>query len=91
MVDDNPFLGDPSHSMTTQDMTTCDICGRMCERGLCQSIVVVYGSQAKTASEVCAECMHRMGFRPQRVIDEDNYQRMADAINLLRRIKEERD
>lgn len=90
MSEKNPFnhvkLGE-----STQDVTTCEICNRWCKRGLCQSIIIVYGSQAKIASEVCAKCMHRMGFRPQRVLDEDDYQRMADGLTLLRRMKENRE
>lgn len=80
MVEDiNPFYGDVDHSMITQDMGRCDICGRYCLRALTQQVVVVYGDQAKVASSVCAECMHRMRFKPQRVLDEDEYQRLTDS------------
>ncbi|KFI56568.1 hypothetical protein BCAL_0163 [Bifidobacterium callitrichos DSM 23973] len=87
MSETNPFYGDMDHSMITQDMGVCDICGRNCLRALCQQVTVVYGTQSKIASSVCAECMNRMQFKPQRVLDEDQYQRLMDTLTIA---KEER-
>lgn len=89
MSDNNPFYGDADHSMITQDMCVCDICGRLALRALCQQVTVVYGSQSKIVTQTCAECMHRMQFRPQRVLDETTYQRMADAIATLNTLRKE--
>lgn len=34
---------------------------------------LIYGGQAKTVTEVCADCMWRLKFQPVRTIPLDNY------------------
>ena len=58
----NPFLC-RRDELTTMDMHACDLCGRMCSSPV-YSVGLLYGGQAKTASEVCADCMCRLGFQP---------------------------
>lgn len=48
-------------------MHTCDLCGRWCSSPV-YSIGLIYGGQAKTFTEVCADCMWRLKFSPVRTI-----------------------
>lgn len=67
----NPFL--PQHDeLVTQDMHTCDLCGRRVSSPV-YALHLAYMDQAKTASEVCADCMWRMKFQPVRAISLDMY------------------
>lgn len=67
----NPFLPQRDE-LVTQDMHTCDLCGRWCSSPV-YSIGLIYGGQAKTFTEVCADCMWRLKFSPVRTISLDAY------------------
>lgn len=67
----NPFLPQRDE-LVTQDMHTCDLCGWQCSSPV-YSIGLIYGGQAKTFTEVCADCMWRLEFQPVRTIPLDNY------------------
>lgn len=60
------------YELVTQDMHTCDLCGRWCSSPV-YSIGLIYGGQAKTFTEVCADCMWRLKFSPVRTISLDAY------------------
>ena len=65
----NPFLPQRDE-LVTQDMHTCDLCGRWCSSPV-YSIGLIYGGQAKTFTEVCADCMRRRKFQPVKTISLD--------------------
>lgn len=67
----NPFLPQRDE-LVTMDIHTCDLCGRWCSSPV-YSIGLIYGGQAKTFTEVCADCMWRLKFQPVRTIPLDNY------------------
>ena len=67
----NPFLPQRDE-LVTQDMHTCDLCGRRVSSPV-YALHLAYMDQAKTASEVCADCMWRMKFQPVRAISLDMY------------------
>lgn len=67
----NPFLP-RRDELVTQDMHTCDLCGRRVSSPV-YALHLAYMDQAKTASEVCADCMWRMKFQPVRAISLDMY------------------
>ena len=67
----NPFLPQRDE-LVTQDMHTCDLCGRWCSSPV-YSIGLIYGGQAKTFTEVCADCMRRLKFQPVKTISLDIY------------------
>lgn len=67
----NPFLPQRDE-LVTQDMHTCDLCGRWCSSPV-YSIGLIYGGQAKTITEVCADCMRRLKFQPVKTIPLDIY------------------
>ena len=67
----NPFLPQ-CDELATQDMHTCDLCGRRVSSPV-YAVHLAYMDQAKTASEVCADCMWRMKFQPVRAISLDMY------------------
>lgn len=67
----NPFLPQRDE-LVTQDMHTCDLCGRWCSSPV-YSVGLIYGGQAKTFTEVCADCMRRLKFQPVRTISLDAY------------------
>lgn len=67
----NPFLPQRDE-LVTQDMHTCDLCGRWCSSPV-YSIGLIYGGQAKTFTEVCADCMWRLKFQPVKTISLDIY------------------
>lgn len=71
MSDANPF-GCQRDELTTMDMHTCDLCGRACSSPV-YSVLLAYGGQAKTATEVCADCMWRLKFRPTKVVPLEAY------------------
>ena len=66
-----PFLP-RRDELVTQDMHTCDLCGRWCSSPV-YSIGLIYGGQAKTFTEVCADCMRRLKFQPVKTIPLDIY------------------
>lgn len=68
---EDPFLPQRDE-LVTQDMHTCDLCGRWCSSPV-YSIGLIYGGQAKTVTEVCADCMYRLKFQPVRTISFDMY------------------
>ena len=68
---ENPFLPQRDE-LVTQDMHTCDLCGRWCSSPV-YSIGLIYGGQAKTFTEVCADCMWRLKFQPVKTIPLDIY------------------
>lgn len=68
---ENPFLPQRDE-LVTQDMHTCDLCGRRRSSPV-YAVHLAYMDQAKTASEVCAGCMWRMKFQPVRAISLDMY------------------
>lgn len=67
----NPFLPQRDE-LVTQDMHTCDLCGRWCSSPV-YSIGLIYGGQAKTVTGVCADCMRRLKFQPVKTISLDIY------------------
>lgn len=67
----NPFLPQRDE-LVAQDMHTCDLCGRRVSSPV-YAVHLAYMDQAKTASEVCADCMWRMKFQPVRAISLDMY------------------
>lgn len=67
----NPFQCQRDE-LVTQDMHTCDLCGRWCSSPV-YSIGLIYGGQAKTLTEVCADCMWRLKFQPVKTIPLDSY------------------
>lgn len=67
----NPFLPQRDE-LVTQDMHTCDLCGRRVSSPV-YAAHLAYMDQAKTASEVCAGCMWRLKFSPIRTISLDAY------------------
>lgn len=67
----NPFQCQRDE-LVTQDMHTCDLCGRWCSSPV-YSIGLIYGGQAKTVTEVCADCMRRLKFQPVTTISLDIY------------------
>lgn len=67
----NPFLPQRDE-LVTMDMHTCDLCGRRCSSPV-YAVHLAYMDQAKTASEVCADCMWRLKFSPVRTISLDAY------------------
>lgn len=67
----NPFLPQRDE-LVTQDMHTCDLCGRWCSSPV-YSVGLIYGGQAKTVTEVCADCMRRLKFQPVKTISLDIY------------------
>lgn len=67
----NPFLPQRDE-LVTQDMHTCDLCGRWVSSPV-YAVHLAYMDQAKTASEVCADCMWRLKFSPVRTISLDAY------------------
>lgn len=67
----NPFLPQRDE-LVAQDMHTCDLCGRRVSSPV-YAVHLAYMDQAKTASEVCADCMWRLKFSPVRAISLDVY------------------
>lgn len=67
----NPFLPQRDE-LVTMDIHTCDLCGRWCSSPV-YSVGLIYGGQAKTVTEVCADCMRRLKFQPVRIISLDIY------------------
>ena len=67
----NPFQCQRDE-LVTQDMHTCDLCG-MRVSGPVYAVHLAYMDQAKTASEVCADCMWRLKFSPVRAMSLDAY------------------
>lgn len=67
----NPFQCQRDE-LVTQDMHTCDLCGRRVSSPV-YAVHLAYVDQAKTASEVCADCMWRLKFSPVRTISLDAY------------------
>lgn len=67
----NPFQCQRDE-LVTQDMHTCDLCGRWCSSPV-YSVGLIYGGQAKTVTEVCAGCMRRLKFQPVKTISLDIY------------------
>ena len=67
----NPFQCQRDE-LVTQDMHTCDLCGRRVSSPV-YAVHLAYMDQAKTASEVCADCMWRLKFSPVRTISLDAY------------------
>ena len=67
----NPFLPQRDE-LVTMDIHTCDLCGRWCSSPV-YSIGLIYGGQAKTVTEVCADCMRRLKFQPVKTIPLDIY------------------
>lgn len=68
---ENPFLPQRDE-LVTMDIHTCDLCGRWCSSPV-YSVSLIYGGQAKTVTEVCADCMRRLKFQPVRTISLDIY------------------
>ena len=67
----NPFLPQRDE-LVTMDIHTCDLCGRWCSSPV-YSVGLIYGGQAKTVTEVCADCMRRLKFQPVKTIPLDIY------------------
>lgn len=88
MSDRNPFYGRPG-GFITQNLHECDLCGRMFPAAFRSRITICYADQGKIASDVCPECMTRLGFQPRKIIPLDQYERMEDAITQYHRVKEE--
>lgn len=67
----NPFLPQRDE-LVAQDMHTCGLCRRRVSSPV-YAVHLAYMDQAKTASEVCADCMWRLKFSPVRAISLDVY------------------
>lgn len=67
----NPFQCQRDE-LVTQDMHTCDLCCRRVSSPV-YAVHLAYMDQAKTASEVCADCMWRLKFQPVRTVSLDSY------------------
>lgn len=67
----NPFQCQRDE-LVAQDMHTCDLCRRRVSSPV-YAVHLAYMYQAKTASEVCADCMWRLKFSPIRTISLDAY------------------
>lgn len=67
----NPFQCQRDE-LVAQDMHTCDLCHRRVSSPV-YAVHLAYMDQAKTASEVCADCMWRLKFSPIRTISLDAY------------------
>lgn len=67
----NPFQCQRDE-LVAQDMHTCDLCRRRVSSPV-YAVHLAYMDQAKTASEVCADCMWRLKFSPIRTISLDAY------------------
>lgn len=67
----NPFLPQRDE-LVTMDIHICDLCGRRVSSPV-YAVHLAYMDQAKTASEVCADCMWRLKFSPVRAISLDVY------------------
>ena len=70
---DNPFLPQRDE-LVTQDMHTCDLCGQW-RSGPMYRVCLCHADQSRVASEVCADCMWRLGFRPVRTVPLATYWR----------------
>jgi hypothetical protein len=68
---ENPFRCQRDE-LTTSDMHTCDLCGRMVPSPV-YSMLLAYGGQFKTATEVCADCMWHLKFQPVKAIPLETY------------------
>lgn len=75
---ENPFL-QQRDELVTQDMHTCDLCGRRCSSPVYR-VCLTYADQSKVASEVCADCMWRLRFRPRQTVPLDTYRRFEQWI-----------
>lgn len=69
----NPFLPQRDE-LVTQDMHTCDLCGRWCPSPVYR-VCLCYADQSRVASDVCADCMWRLGFRPVGTVPLEAYRR----------------
>lgn len=74
----NPFQCQRDE-LVTQDMHTCDLCGRRVSSPV-YAVHIAYMDQAKTASEVCADCMWRLKFNPVRAISLDMYRLFEKVV-----------
>lgn len=70
---ENPFLPQRDE-LVTQDMHTCDLCGRWCPSPVYR-VCLCYADQSRVASDVCADCMWRLGFRPVGTVPLEAYRR----------------
>lgn len=70
---DNPFLPQRDE-LVTQDMHPCDLCGQWRSSPMYR-VCLCYADQSRVASEVCADCMWRLGFRPVRTVPLEAYRR----------------
>lgn len=75
----NPFLPQRDE-LVTMDIHTCDLCGRWCSSPV-YSVGLIYGGQAKTVTEVCADCMRRLKFQPVRTISLDIYRLFEKCLD----------
>lgn len=69
----NPFQCQRDE-LVTQDMHTCDLCGRWCPSPVYR-VCLCYADQSRVASDVCADCMWRLGFRPVGTVPLEAYRR----------------
>lgn len=67
----NPFQCQRDE-LTTSDMHACDLCGGWVSSPVYQ-VLLAFNGQSKTATEVCADCMDRLGFEPTRVVPLEAY------------------
>lgn len=71
--------------LTTSDMHTCDLCGEWVSSPVYQ-VLLAFNGQSKTATEVCADCMDRLGFEPTVVVPLEAYR---DYERWVYRVSEE--
>lgn len=69
----NPFQCQRDE-LVMQDMHTCDLCGRWCPSPVYR-VCLCYADQSRVASDVCADCMWRLGFRPVGTVPLEAYRR----------------
>lgn len=68
---ENPFQCQRDE-LTTMDMHTCDLCGEWVSSPVYQ-VLLAFNGQSKTATEVCADCMDRLGFESTGVVPLEAY------------------
>lgn len=79
----NPFQCQRD-GLVTQDMHTCDLCGRWCPSPVYR-VCLCYADQSRVASDVCADCMWRLGFRPVGTVPLEAYRRPSGGCRSIRR------
>lgn len=67
----NPFQCQRDE-LVTMDMHTCDLCGERVPSPVYQ-VLLAFNGQSKVATEVCADCMNHLKFKPTKTVPMDAY------------------